>query len=110
MISQDPKTATALAHLVLLGAFIGAVAGIAGQLVTAFVSDRAERRRQAVDADFREWQALSEIAAERARAGHPAEMMPPALFVYYIRCTLWLRPEVVLSPRRDPERPDRPRH
>jgi hypothetical protein len=60
----------------LLGALIGAAAGVAGQLVAAAYASHSERRRLAIDAGFREWDAF------RQHAG-PGELYPPVLFVYF---------------------------
>ena len=64
----------------LLGALIGAGAGVAGQLVAASYSSRNERRRLAVESGLREWEHMWEQARASGRA---AEMFPAVLFVHF---------------------------
>ena len=64
----------------LLGALIGAGAGVLGQALAATYAHRAERRRLAVESGFREWEQLVEVAANK-KGG--AEVFPPALFVHF---------------------------
>ena len=63
----------------LLGALIGAGAGLLGQVIAARYASRNERRRIAVDLGIREWDRMVEYAKN-----HPnAEIFPLALFVHY---------------------------
>jgi hypothetical protein len=64
----------------LLGALIGAGAGVVGQLLTAAQTARGERRRLAVESGFREWEAM-QVMAEKL--GRPSRLYPPVLYVHY---------------------------
>jgi hypothetical protein len=64
----------------LLGALIGAAAGVAGQIVTAVYTDRSERRKLAVEAGFREWEQLWEVAKAQQAKG---EMFPAVAFIHF---------------------------
>ncbi len=66
--------------LVLLGTVVGAAAGMIGQLVTAHFNNRSERRRLAIDAGFREWEAMRQLATTLP---HPMELYPPVLFIHF---------------------------
>jgi hypothetical protein len=76
--------------LVLLGAVVGAAAGVAGQLITANLSNRSDRRRLAVEAGFREWEQNAQMAQLARAEGRPAQLFPPVLFVLFnydfLRC------------------------
>jgi hypothetical protein len=64
----------------LLGALIGAGAGVCGQLVAAALSTRNERRRLAIESGFREWENMHELAV---KSGRGADIYPPVLFVHF---------------------------
>jgi len=78
----------------LLGAAIGASAGIAGQLLTARFAARNERRRLAIEAGLREW----ERSVEYAQA-HGGTVFPSAYFVYFSAEVLdWIETDRYLTP------------
>jgi hypothetical protein len=57
---------------------IGAVAGVAGTIVSTLVSNRREMRRIAIDSGFREWERLHTQALDRG-----GSLFPPAAFVFF---------------------------
>ncbi len=64
----------------LLGALIGASAGVVGQIVAAASANRHERRRLAMESGFREWERVHETAL---KTQHGASIFPPVLFVHF---------------------------
>ncbi len=62
----------------LLGALIGGLAGVAGQVLAARYASRNERRRLAVEAGYREWEHMRDLAKDGG-----GRLLPPILFIHY---------------------------
>lgn len=62
----------------LLGALIGGLAAMAGQVLAARYASRNERRRLAVEAGYREWEYVRDLSKDLG-----LRLLPPILFIHY---------------------------